>query len=76
MASRAMYPGEHCEKIGLTIDMFNDESQALMISNIPKGAVYELSLLRRACNTPWIQFYERIKGVSFNSFKVFREEES
>ena len=77
MASRAMYPGEHCEKIGLTIDMFNDESQALMISNIPKGAIYELSLLRRAFNTPWIQFYERIKGicdatfaVSFNSFKV------
>ena len=78
MASRAMYPGEHCEKIGLTIDMFNDESlEALMISNIPKSAVYELSLLRRACNTPWIQFYERIKGicdatfaVSFNSFKV------
>ena len=34
-------------------------------------------MLRRAFNTPWIQFYERIKGicdatfaVSFNSFKV------
>ena len=77
MATGAVYPGEHCEKIGLTIDMFKDESQTLMISNIPKGAVFELSLLRRACNTPWIQFYERVKGicdatfaVSFNSFKV------
>ena len=37
-----MYPGEFCETI------FNDESQALMFSDIPKGAVYELSLLRRA----------------------------
>ena len=81
MATNAdQYPEEHCRMIGLTVDLFfgaSAQSQNPKFSQISKGTIYELSLLRKSRSTPWIEFYEQVKSisdtsftVSFNSFKV------
>ena len=74
MATNAdQYPGEHCRMIGLTVDLFfgaSAPSQNLKFSQISKGTIYELSLLRKSRSTPWIEFYERVKSISDTSFTV------
>ena len=74
------YPGEHCKRLGLTIDQFYGASTsppAVKIVDIKNGPIYELSQVRRLRGTPWIVFYEAVKSVcdssfttTFNSFKV------
>ena len=77
-ASRAeRYAGDHCKKLGLSINQFYSASQVMKITNIKKGAVYELCQVRKSRGTPWRDFYELMRAVcdesftvSFESFKV------
>ena len=78
MATNA-YPGKHCQRIGLSVDNFLESENAMMprITNITKGTIYELHMLRREHNWTWIEFYDRVKAlcdstftVTFGSFKV------
>ena len=82
IADHEEYAGEHCKKLGLTIDQFYCASArhippSMKIVNIKKGPIYELSQVRKSRGTPWIIFYENVKAIcdssftaSFNSFKV------
>jgi len=61
------YAGEHCKKVGLSIEQFYSASTRVRmtkISNIKKGLIYELSLMRKYRGMPWKDFYE------LDSFKV------
>lgn len=73
------YPGEHSRKMGLTVSCLIDkgEEELLQLASFSKGIIYELSLLRKAHNIPWSQFYNWVKALSgesitmtFGSFKV------
>ena len=72
------YPGEHSRKVGLTVACLIDEVEDLpQLTCLTKGIVYELSLLRKAYNIPWCQFYDWAKALcggsvatTFSSFKV------
>ena len=79
MATNTVYPGKYCQRIGLSIDEFLHSENASMplLSNVKKGTVYELDMLRQEHNMPWIQFYDRMKALcditftlTFSSFKV------
>ena len=55
------YAGEHCKKVGLSIEQFYSASTRVRmtkISNIKKGLIYELSLMRKSQGMPWKDFYE------------------
>ena len=71
------YAGDHCKKLGLSINQFYCASQTTKITNIKKGPVYELCQVRKSRGTPWKDFYELMRAVcdasftvSFDSFKV------
>ena len=76
-ASAERYAGDHCKKLGLSINQFYCASQTTKITNIKKGPVYELCQVRKSRGTPWKDFYELMRAVcdasftvSFDSFKV------
>ena len=76
-SSAERYPGDHCKKLGLSINQFYSASQVMKITNIKKGAVYELCQVRKSRGTPWRDFFELMRAVcdesftvSFESFKV------
>jgi len=67
------YAGEHCKKVGLSIEQFYSASthvRVTKISNIKKGPIYELSLMRKSRGTPWKDFYELVRAVCDDSFTV------
>ena len=70
------YAGDHCKKLGLSIDSGITCPRAMKITNIKKGPIYELSQVRKCRCTPWNDFFELVKAVSssftvsFDSFKV------
>ena len=72
------YPGEHCKTVGLTVAcLINKEDEIPQLTCLTKGVVYELSLLRKAYNIPWIRFYDWAEtlcggsiATTFGSFKV------
>ena len=80
MATNTVYPGKYCQRIGLSVDNFLHSvsaSMPLFLSNVKKGTVCELDVLRRENNMTWIQFYDRMKALcdttftlTFTSFKV------
>ena len=70
------YPGEHSRKVGLTVACLIDDGELPQLTCLTKGIVYELSLLRKAYNISWSQFYDWAKALrggsiaTFGSFKV------
>ena len=73
MASRPTdpYAGDHCKKIGLTIEQFylaTASPPTVKIANIKNGPIYELSQVRKCRRTPWIAFYDAVKAVCDSSF--------
>ena len=78
--SEAEIAGEHCQKLGITIEQFNWASTcppAVRIKNMRKGPIYELSQMRKSRGIPWIVFYENVRAICdssfttpFDSFKV------
>ena len=70
------YPGEHCKQVGLTVACLMNDTVP-QVTNLTKGIIYELSLLRKAHDIPWSNFYEWAKALcggsiafSFGAFKV------
>ena len=73
MASRPTdpYVGEHCKKIGLTIEQFYRATTSppmVKIVNIENGVMYELSQVRKCRHTPSIAFYDAVKAICDSSF--------
>ena len=70
------YPGEHSRNVGLTVACLIDDEELPTLTCLTKGIVYELSLLRKAYNISWSQFYDWAKALgggsiaTFASFKV------
>ena len=73
------YAGEHCERLGLSIDQFycGNQTRTKKITDIKKGPIYELSQVRKSRGTPWKEFYDLMRAVcdasftvAFESFKV------
>jgi len=67
------YAGEHCKKVGLSIEQFYSAStrvRVTKISNTKKGLIYEQSLMRKSRGTPWKDFYELVRAVCDDSFTV------
>jgi len=65
------YAGEHCKKVGLSIEQFYSASTRVCvtkISNIKKGPIYELSLMRKSRGTPWKDL--QVRAVCDDSFTV------
>ena len=77
MAAKSQYPGDYCRSSSLTTQSFTDSNLEVKISNVSKGIIFELNLLRKQNSIPWIKFYDLVKAVcdptftiSFNNFKV------
>ena len=53
MATNTVYPGKYCQRIGLSVDDFLHSENASMplLSNVKKGTVYELDVLRQEHTT-------------------------
>ena len=67
------YAGDHCKRLGLSIDQFYSAStrtQTMKIANIKKGPIYELCQVRKSRCTPWKEFYEMVRAVCDASFTV------
>ena len=77
MASEEEYPGEHCKQVGLTVACLMSEVGIQQLTNLTKGIIYELSLLRKTHDITWSTFYGWAKVVCggsiaylFGAFKV------
>ena len=49
------YAGDHCKRLGLSIDQFYSAStrtQTMKIANIKKGPIYELCQVQKSWGTP------------------------
>ena len=70
------YPGEHSRNVGFTVACLIDDEELPTLTCLTKRIVYELSLLRKAYNISWSQFYDWAKALgggsiaTFASFKV------
>ena len=65
------YPEEHSRSVGLTVACLIDDEELPTLTCLTKGIVYELSLLRKAYNISWSQFYDWAKALSGGSFATF-----
>ena len=79
MATNTVYPGKYCQRVGLSVDdfLYSENTPMPRLSNVTKGTVCELDVLRREHSMTWIQFYYRMKALcdttftlTFSSFKV------
>ena len=59
------YPREHSRKVGLTVSCLIDNCEELA-----SLIIYDLSLLRKAHNIPWAQFYDWTKALSGESITM------
>ena len=67
------YAGEHCKKVGISIEQFYSAStrvRVTKVSNIKKGPIYKLSLMQKSQGTPWKDSYELDRAVCDDSFTV------